>query len=909
MLTRPARRKPDDSAMAAKRSALHAQSPLDSAAILSVDPVTGLSASEAARRKRIYGANRLERQKRRSLFSLLGDQVRSVIVWLLAAAAGLSAFVGDLPEAIAILCVLLINTALGFFTSWNAVRSMEALFELTAITARVRRDGRSFMVPVQDLIPGDIVVLEAGDVVPADLRLIEADSLQCDDSALTGESAPVDKTIDALAGDAPLADRTNMGFKGTAVTRGQGLGLVAMTGADTELGRISTLVQTAAPKSYPLEKRLDRLGQTLVLITIALSALIAVAGYLRGLALVDMMETAIALAVAAVPEGLPVVATLALARGLLRMARRNTLIENLSAVETLGATTLVLTDKTGTLTENRMTVTHILLEDRAVDATRIGEDDVGDDPALRRALEIGVLCNSAEQSGRATDGAGVGDPMELALLEVGATVGLTQSALSQGQDEIAKFPFDPDLKMMATMHRDGSGVLVAVKGSPESVLDHASQALTDKGVHPVTPSARKDWVARIDASASQGYRLIGVAFKRVEGAEEPPFDGLTLVGFVALLDPLRADVPAAIAECHTAGVRVVMMTGDHVATASEIAAQAGLGDDGEVVALSETDLRDLASAHPADAGRDLVARADVFARVSPETKLRLVRHYQDAGHIVAMTGDGVNDAPALKQADIGVAMGLRGTQVARDAADVILKDDAFSSIIAAMRQGRIIFGNIRRFVIYLMSCNFSEILVVGLAISAGLPAPLIPLQILFLNIVTDIFPAFALGLNEGDKSVMKRPPRDPAERIVGAAQWVDIVVFGVLITAATLGAFQIALHRFDLPAVDAAAVAFLTLALGQLWHVFNMRTRDEGPLVNSVTRNPFVYAALVFCLGLLALAFYVPAAAQVLQLGHMNQSQLALAMGASLVPLVLGQIWLVASRGMGAIGTGKGRVA
>ncbi|KUJ77219.1 ATPase [Ruegeria profundi] len=825
--------------------------------------------------------------------TLLLDQFRSVIVWLLTAAAVLSLMVSDYPEAIAIFCVLAINTAIGFFTSWNALRSMEALFRLTAVTTRVRRDGSSVLLPVAEITPGDVVILEAGDVVPADLRLIQVESLQCDESALTGESAPVTKTSQRLAADTLVADRTNIAFKGTAVTRGAGIGVVALVGAETEIGRIATLAQTAEAAANPLEKRLDKLGQALVLITIALSGLIGIIGFMRGLGIVEMAETAIALAVAAVPEGLPVVATLALARGMLRMARRNTLIERLSAVETLGATTLILTDKTGTLTENRMTVAGFVLEDRDLTSECLVQN-AADAMDLRMALEIGALCNTAELSHSGEKG--IGDPLELALLEIATLLDVRPDLDPDDRPEVGKHPYDPAFKMMATQHSAEGRYFVAVKGAPESVLESAIEVLGATGPQPLTEAQRQQWLDRIEAAAGSGYRLIGLAYKYTDSTEEPLLERLTLVGLVKLLDPLRSDVPEAIAECLSAGVRVVMMTGDHIATATEIAAQAGLGVGGGIVAMSEASLQDLKSGRiDSELGRQL-AETNVFARVAPETKLRLVEYYQDQGHVVAMTGDGVNDAPALKKSDIGIAMGQRGTQVARDAADVVLKDDAFTSIVAAMWQGRVIFGNIRRFVVYLMSCNFSEILIVGLAIAAGLPAPLVPLQILFLNIVTDVFPAFALGLGEGDRNVMKRPPRDPQEPIVGRPQWIDIAVFGLLITVATLGAYWLALIHLMLPVHEAVTVAFLTLALGQLWHVFNMRERGEGLLINSVSKNPWVFAALLLCLALLVAAYKLPSVAAVLQLSPLSSEEFVLAAGASVFPLVGGSLWLALTR-------------
>lgn len=878
------------------RSRLYSLSGREALAILDVDPDKGLNTAQVARRRKIYGPNLIARKKGRAVLLILADQFRSVIVWLLGAAAVLSVAVGEYPEALAIFFVLLINTAIGFFTSWRAIRSMEALYRLVTVTARVRRDGRSELLPVRELTPGDIVLLEGGDIVPADIRLLEAANLYCDESTLTGESAPVEKTLEPVAPDTYVADRTNMAFKGVAVVRGTGLGVVTGIGGETELGRIASLAETAEAQAHPLEKRLDRLGQLLVWITLALSALIGITGYLRGLGLLEMTETAIALAVAAVPEGLPVVATLALARGMLRMARHNTLIEKLSAVETLGATTIILTDKTGTLTENRMTVTGFLLADgrdvRIDDST--GEPGIADDPALHRILEIGALCNNAEVERPENGGktVAVGDPMELALLNVADRFGIRPDLDPDEKPEIAEHAFDPDRKMMATVHRVDDGYLTAVKGAPEAVLAHAGKLRTEDGVRDMTEADRQALLKHVEEKARKGYRLIGMASKQSETPEGDPYDALVLAGFVCLLDPLREGIPEAVARCRGAGVRVVMMTGDHIATASEIAVQAGLADDGRIAAFTEGDLQDLDPDDPrAGKGPDLL-QANVFARVSPESKLKLVQFYQNAGHVVAMTGDGVNDAPALKKADIGIAMGLRGTQVAREAAAMVLKDDAFSSIIAAMRQGRVIFGNIRRFVVYLMSCNFSEVLVVGLAIVIGLPVPLSPIQILFLNIVTDVFPAFALGLGEGDETVMRQAPRDPKEQIVTRERWLDIVVFGLLITLATLGAYWAALGYFGMSGPESTTIAFLTLALSQLWHVFNMREVSEPWVANTIWKNRYVWYAIALCILLLGASFYIPALADVMALTLPGKDHLALAVGASLTPLVGGQIWI-----------------
>lgn len=844
------------------------------AQLLAASPETGLSQAEAVRRLSSHGPNRLRRQKPRSAMAMLFHQFRSVIVWLLAAAAAISLIMGDIAEGGAIIIVLLLNGTIGFVTELRAARSMEALFRIAEVRTRVRRDGRVQMIDARDVVPGDVVVLEGGDVVTADLRLNEASSLQVDESILTGEAAPVAKSAEPVAEDTILAERTSMVFKGTAITRGAGEAIVTATGMATELGRISQLTEAAQGGTSPLEVRLERLGHTLIWLTLVLAAGTALAGVLRGQDLAIMIQTAVALAVAAIPEGLPVVATLALARGMWRMARRNALIRRLSAVETLGATTLILTDKTGTLTENRMSVVRFVLEpgDFAPDARG---------PLLELALRTGAACTTAELGQGARKG--TGDPMELALLAAA-----NQGGVALPERRLEQHAFDPERRMMATVHAEADGAFYAVKGAPEAVIVACSQVLGRDGPQALTETEKSAWVQRNAQVAGTGLRTLGLAMKSEDNARAEPYEGLTLIGLVCFADPLRADVPPAIAACRAAGVRVVMITGDHAATAARIASDAGIADDAARV-IEGRDLAGLDLNNAGEATQARVRAADVFARVAPETKLTLVSFHQRDGQIVAMTGDGVNDAPALKQADIGVAMGLRGTQVAREAADMVLKDDDFATIVESIRQGRVIFGNIRKFIIYLMSCNLCEVLVVTVAVGAGLPAPLLPLQILYLNLVTDVFPALALGFGKGDGREMHRPPRNPSEPIIGRTEWLKISGLGAAQTIATLAAFALALFQMDLPVDQAVTVAFLTLALGQLWNVINTRAADTRLIVNDVTRNPFVWGALALCLVLIGTALWLPGLSSVLNLVAPGRDGLIVAASASLIPLLLGQ--------------------
>ncbi len=823
---------------------------------LAVRPGEGLSAAEAARRLAIAGPNRLREARPVSAWTILLRQVQSLVTLLLVAATAASFVFREWAEGIAIAAVILLNTGIGFATELKAVRSMEALRRLGTSSTRVRRDGTVREVPAEEIAPGDVAILEAGDLVTADLRLLAASRLQVDESQLTGESLPVDKGADPVPEETPLAERAGMLFRGTPVVRGSGEGVVVATGMATELGRIAALAEASGGERTPLEDRLERLGRTLGLVTLGIAALTTITGVLAGRGIFLMIETGIALAVAAVPEGLPIVATLALARGVWRMARRNALVNRLSSVETLGAVTLVATDKTGTLTENRMTLTRLAVE---------GGDlpPEADAPEARQALEIAVLCNNA--------GAGVGDPLELALLAAGERAGLDRAELLRRFPREREEAFDPATQMMATFHRASDGFRVAVKGAPEAVL--AACGLPDEEHH--------RWLDRNHELGGQGFRILGLAERTTASVEESPYSGLSWRGLAVLEDPPRADARPALDACRRAGIRVVMVTGDQAPTAAAVARSVGLGgDDPKVVTGRE--LRRAAEASPEEHRRLL--EADVFARVDPEQKLDLVTLFQHAGGVVAMTGDGVNDAPALRKADIGIAMGRHGSQVAREAADVVLKDDSLATLAAAVRQGRVIFGNIRRFVFFLLSCNTSEILVVASAPITSLPLPVLPLQLLFLNLVTDVLPALALGMGEGGPGMMERPPRDPQEPLLGRPQWLGIAGYAAVMTAAVFAALEMAFRILHLGEARSVTVAFLTLSFAQLWHVFNMG-RSE------VVRSPWVWGAVLSCSGLLLLAVYLPPLAAVLRLTSPGVAGWGLVAVASLVPLGVGKGW------------------
>lgn len=852
---------------------------------LRVDSANGLSDKDVVTRRACSGPNTITSRPATSVLRLLLHQFKSPVVYLLGAAAGLALYFGEMEEGIAIAAVLAINALIGFVTELKAAQSILALRALGGRKARVRREGRVRVIPTEELVPGDIVVLDAGDSVPADLRLIESSHLSADESTLTGESVAVEKQIHPVSTDARLSDRSSMLFRGTAVTRGSGIGVVVAAGLATELGKVTQLVLEANPGSSPLERKLARLSLQVVWATLVVVVVICVTGLFGGGDPFLIIEAAIALAVAAIPEGLPIVATLALARGMWRMARQDVLIERLSAVETLGATTVILTDKTGTLTENRMTVRRL--------HTASGEILFGggaptdeerarftDNHQLAELLRIAVLCNDAQLEPEG-DG-GNGDPMEIALLCAGRRAGLERTLLLHTHPIVGKHAFDSATKMMATVHETREGFLVAVKGAPEAVLAVTNRVMTVRGEVGLDGALRNEWLTHGDELSRHGLRVLACAMKTGTRSDSEPYEGLVLVGLIGLEDPVRADVPQAIRACHQAGIRVVMVTGDHAVTAQSIGRAAELADNVTKVVHGEKVAQMIATGKPA------LRDVGIFARVSPVEKLALVKAYQAQGDIVAMTGDGVNDAPALRQADIGVAMGLRGTDVAREAADMILLDDAFPSIIKAIREGRVIFGNIRRFLVYLLSCNLSEVMTVGLAVFSGLPLPLLPLQILYLNLVTDVFPAFALAMGEGEPGILKRSPRDPKEPILGRRQWIIIILHGAALTASTFGALAAA-RGLDLDARQSVTVTFLTLAFAQLWHVFNMRNVRSGLIINEVTQNGWLWGALALCTALLAVPPYLAAPAQLLNLAPLTAAMWAIVLAFSLAPLIVAQ--------------------
>ena len=884
------------------------RSPREILDALCVDAQTGLTETEADRRRRRWGENQLREAPHKSAWTTFARQLKSPIVLLLVLATVVAYAFDEKLEAAAVAAVLVVNTMIGFFTERRATRAVEALRELGAVHSVVRRAGVTRSLPATELVPGDIVVLDAGDVLAADLRILQASRLQVDESTLTGESLAVTKTAEPTPESAALPDRTSMLYSGTAITRGSAEGVVIGTGMATELGQISQLVDDSEPERTPLEIRLNSLGRRLILLTLGLTVIVSVASLSSGRELYLSIEIALALAVAAVPEGLPIVATVALARGMWRMARRNALIEELSAVETLGSTNVLLVDKTGTLTENRMTVGEIVLPDHtSIEFDRQGDptDDVAlqksrielEDPSLlESALRIGALCNNAELGAPASlESEATGDPTEVALLVAARSAGIERPDLLRTLPEIREIAFDSEAKKMATLHRNESETFAAIKGAPEAVLSGCTHVATSaEGTQPLDAPATTEWLGRADEMAASGQRVLALASRTSNDPDAFAYDQMTFLGLVGLIDPPRFGVRDAMQVCRDAGIRPVMVTGDHAGTAWHIAGETGLISPEQAASPAPLDARTLPDfSTESELDRRRIMAAPVIARATPKQKLDLISLYQQSGAVVAMTGDGVNDAPALKKSDIGVAMGKRGTQVAREAADMVLQDDEFATIVAAVSEGRAIYSNIRKFVVYLLSCNLSEIVAVAIALLAQIPLPLLPLQILFLNLVTDVFPALALGVGEGGSSLMRESPRAASEPLVTAPQWFRIAAIGAVMAAAVLAALWLAIDLQAKTIAEATTISFVTLALAQIWHVFGMREVDSSVFRNEITRNPWIWAAIGVCVSLVVLAVSWPPLTLVLSTSPPDRAGWILALSASLIPVTVGQIELL----------------
>jgi len=843
----------------------------------------GLSAATARQRLLQAGPNLIPGRPGRPLLVMLLGQFADFMIMVLLAAALVSGFIGEPQDTIAILVIVLLNAVIGALQEFRAERAVAALQEMAAPEARVLRDDRVIRMAAAELVPGDVVLLEAGNVVPADLRLLEAVELQADESALTGESHPVGKQVEALAqADLPVGDRSNLAFKSSLVTRGQGRGVVVATGLETEIGRIAALLQVEKGVKTPLQLRLARFGRYLALAVLAICAVVFTAGLLQGQPLLLMFLTAVSLAVAAIPEALPAVVTISLALGARKLVRHNALVRNLPAVETLGSVTCICADKTGTLTQNRMHAERFYAGGRWHDALPGAQGAA----ALVRLGEAMALNNEV----MITDGRPAGEPTELALYGAADAAGYPKPELEQRLPRLASIPFDSRRKQMTTLHGSGGGAVAFVKGAPERVLQQCRDTLRDDGGS--GPLDAATLLAEADRLANEGYRVLAFATREFAAAPgvvdaQSLEQELRFIGLVALIDPPRPEAHQAVADCRTAGINPVMITGDHPGTAMAIARRLGIATDGDVLLSGEqlARLDDAAFARRVESIR-------VYARVSPQQKLRIVRALQENGEYVAMTGDGVNDAPALKRAGIGVAMGRKGTDVAREAADMVLLDDDFATIVRAVRAGRRVFDNIRKFIKDTMSSNSGEIWTLFLAPFLGLPIPLLPIHILWINLVTDGLPGLAFTAEPAEPGIMQRPPRPPQESIFAHGMWQHIIWVGLFV-----GGISIATQAWSIArGVDYwQTMVFTVLTVAQLFHSLAVRSETASLLRIGLFSNLPMLGAVLLTLLLQFAVIYTPALNEIFHTRPLPPADLAVCLAlSSLVLLVVeAEKWLV----------------
>ncbi|WP_055107580.1 calcium-translocating P-type ATPase, SERCA-type [Paenibacillus ihumii] len=851
----------------------------------------GLTEEEARRRQEQSGWNELQEMQRVSPLLLFLNQFKDFMMLVLMAATLISGLLGEYLDAVTIIAIIILNGVLGFVQEFRAERSLRALKQLSAPHANVLRGSSIRHIPARELVPGDIVVVESGDRIPADIRWLETNSLDAEESALTGESHPVNKHSAPIQdAEVPLGDQKNIGFMGTMVTRGSGRGIVIRTGMETEMGKIADLIQSTEVQETPLQRRLEQLGIILIYLALGLTILVVVVGIIHGQPAGSMFFAGVSLAVAAIPEGLPAIVTIALALGVQRMIKRKAIVRKLPSVETLGCASVICSDKTGTLTQNKMTVTHIWVEGRPLEVTGDGYEPVGHimeqgqpldvkkDQSLRRLLQISALCSNAviyeeeeEENARGRRKAKEepassrwklkGDPTEGALVTLATKMGLTASSLAGIYKRTKEHPFDSKRKRMSVVVSHQGGALALVKGAPDMLLERCSYILWDGKVVPFTGTLRQKVQAANEEMARRALRVLGLAYRELRpqenaDSEEAVESQLVFVGLTGMIDPPRREVRDAIAVCRKAGIRTVMITGDHGLTAEAIAQDLGiLQRGGESLSGAELSLL---------SDEELEQRADsisVYSRVSPEHKLRIVKALQRKGHVVAMTGDGVNDAPAIKAADIGIAMGITGTDVSKEASSLILSDDNFSSIVAAIEEGRNIYENIRKFIRYLLASNVGEILTMLFAMLAGLPLPLAPIQILWVNLVTDGLPAMALGVDQPEKDLMEQKPRGKTENIFARRLGWKILSRGLLIGLCTLGAFWITLQSnpgAEGQLAKAQSVAFATLVMAQLIHVFDCRSSRSIFHRNLLQNRLLVIAVLSSILLLLGVIYIEP---------------------------------------------------
>ncbi|HOO11492.1 MAG TPA: calcium-translocating P-type ATPase, SERCA-type [Bacillota bacterium] len=854
---------------------------------LSTSLSKGLDDKEAAERLERYGYNEIEQKKRKTIFQMYIDQFKDFMIIILIIAAVISGLLGELTDAVVILMIVILNAVLGVVQENKAEESLAALKRMAAPNAKVLRGSRHDIIPARMLVPGDIVILETGDLVPADIRITKALNLKIQEAALTGESVPVEKDESPLSRkNVPLGDRVNMGYSGSLVTYGRGEGIVVGTGMDTEVGKIAKMIQSVEEVETPLKKRLQILGKALGIAALAICAVIFIVGVAYGKEIFEMFLTSVSLAVAAIPEGLPAIATIVLAIGVQRMVKRNAIVRRLPSVETLGSATVICSDKTGTLTQNKMAVEKLFYNSRVYRAN-MDTEPLDYSEHLRLLVTTGVLCNDSKLKETDEGVIALGDPTETALVDLGLKVGINKEQLEAGQPRVDEVPFDSKRKLMTTVHALESRYRVYTKGAVEELLKISDSILLDGKVVKLEQQHRDTILKTNEEMARDAMRVLGMAYKDIQdlsrGSGEQVYEnGLIFIGMTGMIDPPRPEAKEAVTLCKRAGIKPVMITGDHSVTAVAIARDLEILTEGEE-AVTGAELEDISD-------QDLEERVDrisVYARVSPEHKVRIVKAWQARGQIVAMTGDGVNDAPALKIADIGAAMGIVGTDVAKEASDMVLTDDNFATVVAAVEEGRTIFANILKAIQFLLSCNVGEILTLFVATMLNWYEPLLPIHILWVNLVTDSLPALALGVDPAEKNIMDRKPRNPEKNIFDKGMITRIIYQGIMVGALTLAAFVYGSQR---SLETGRTMAFTVLALSQLVHAFNVRSNKQSAFKAGLLSNRYLLGAVVLSSLLVFAVLEIPFLASVFKVTALKAAEWKMVGVLSLAPVVVVEV-------------------
>ena len=871
---------------------------------LNVNSKTGLSTEEAKKRLEKYGLNKLKGKPKKSLLQLFLAQLKDVLIYVLIGAAVINIIAHrteGIPDALIILTVVLINALVGVIQESKAEKALEALQQMTAPKSLVRRNGEVIEINSEELVPGDILIIDAGRYIPADVRLIESANLQIQESSLTGESVPSEKNADFITSDEKISvgDKENMAFMSTIAIYGRGEGVVVATAMDTEIGKIAKILDEDENMLTPLQIKLEELGKTLGYGALAICGIIFVVGMLQGRQVVEMFMTSISLAVAAIPEGLVAIVAIVLSLGVKSMSRKNAIVRKLPAVETLGAVNIICSDKTGTLTQNKMTVvkTYTLNNLKDISDERNQKANV-DETELIRSF---VLCSDASIDG----GQDIGDPTEVALVVLGDKFNLEKNTLNTEYKRVGENPFDSDRKLMSTLNEEGNKFRVHTKGAIDNILMRSNRILVNGEISPITDEDKSKILKVAENMSDDALRVLGVAFKDVdtEIAPEEMEKDLVVVGIVGMIDPPRIEVKGSIEEAKRAGITPIMITGDHKNTAVAIAKELGIATDiSQSLTGSEID------SIPDEKFAKEINNYRVFARVSPEHKVKIVRAFKKQGNIVSMTGDGVNDAPSLKSADIGVAMGITGTDVSKGASDMILTDDNFTTIVHAIEEGRNIYNNIKKTIMFLLSCNLGEVLCVFFATVFGWAMPLVPTQLLWVNLITDTLPAISLGMDPGDKDVMNRKPRDPKESFFAEGAGMRAIVGGVLIGILTLVAFYLGIIHFgDVPIKEAKdgteivtygrTMAFIVLTFSQLFYSLSMRNSKKTIFEVGFFGNMFLIISIIISIILQVLLISIPPIAEMFKVTALDPSHWGIVIGLSLIPFAINEIIKVVTRG------------